>query len=978
MNEELRIVIRAITDEARRNIAAVREELEDVGDESSQSSKAVDTAMRGMGKSVAVAVAAITALTAAMSALGKSAQEVNKGFEKLNTTFQNAGFSAEQAGETYKQLFGFLGDHDRAIETAQSIALMADSSEDAAQWANVLKGAFAEMGDKLPIEGLAEAANETAKVGQVVGVMADALNWAGVSEDAFNQALSKTTSVEEREALILSTLNSLYGNSAKIYDATSKATRQYNESQAQLNLTLAQAAKYTTPLLTSLNQLSSTLLTYMGPALEVIAMYLTAFIQLLADAVIWVSTFFGIFSESDSKAAADLEGYNQAMKEYQESLSQAFGTTNGELDTNLDKINALKKATMGFDELNILSSPVASSSGSGSGSGGGGSSIKLPTAPNPADYGLGGIDTDFTEFNNGVKEAREKIEGLLVLIGLVGTGIGVWKIADAIEGFGNLKAAFEFENDAFKGFKGMLQEAIEEGADPEYIEELREGMEDAKKEAGKLKGQMDGIKTKMKQIGGTILIVAGAMLLLKGYTDGWANGVDWGNLALVIGGAALAVTGLYIAFGPLAATIGLLAVGVAALILGFMDFTKNGPTIQNTILIIGGAVAVAVALATAGLSVLVSVIIGATTAVAAFAAAIWLQDPAIMTVDEAMANHEQTIVDLQNAEMGYANAVDAATASAEKLAKAEEAAGMTGEELYKQVSDGTLTYGEMTDAQKELYKAYLDNEKKQRDVEQATKDLEAAKKAELLASYDTQLALAKESGSYDEFKKSVVDAFEAGELSAEEARDLISKSMSEMSDDAQKAFMEDIPDSLKDGLDPHKYETVGTKMKKWFKNTWKDIKGFFSDAGDWFAGVGKTVGEAISGAFKKVVNWILEKIETTVNIPFKMINKGIDILNNVPGIDISKLDLIEIPRLAKGGITTGSTIANIGEAGREAVLPLENNTEWMNELADRIASRSSSPSRIVLMLDGKELGWATVNSINDITKQTGSLQLVTV
>ena len=79
--------------------------------------------------------------------------------------------------------------------------------------------------------------------------------------------------------------------------------------------------------------------------------------------------------------------------------------------------------------------------------------------------------------------------------------------------------------------------------------------------------------------------------------------------------------------------------------------------------------------------------------------------------------------------------------------------------------------------------------------------------------------------------------------------------------------------------------------------------------------------------------------------------------------------------MATGGIVTRSTFANIGEAGKEAVLPLENNTGWMDVLADRIAERNSAPSKIVLKVGERELGWATINGINNITKQTGGLQL---
>lgn len=949
MNEELRIIIRAVTDEARRNIAAVREELEGVDDTSQEASKAVDTAMSGMAKGTLAAIAAFTALTAAMVTLGKSAQEVQKGFEKLNTTFLNAGSTTAQASETYKQLFSFLGDHDKAIETAQSLALITNEEEKLAEWSNIAMGAFAEMGDKLPVEGLAEAANETINTGVVTGVLADALNWAKVSEDGFNEALAQTNSLEEREALVRSTLNGLYGNSAKLYEMNNQATLRYNESQANLNLTLAQASGYTTPLLTSLNELSSTLLTFLAPALQTVAMYLTAFIQLMAEAIQWVGGFFGMFSASGDTVTANIDGYKNAMTAYQNSMRKAFGGTNTELDKNLQKINAVKKATMGFDELNIVSSQTSASTG---GVGGGtGTGIKMPIAPDPADYGIGGSTFDFSNFTKGIEEAKEELKGLLTLIGLIAGGILAWKIADAIPSLSTLKDAFSI----IKDFRGNISEIR---GTAKYIGD------DASK-----------LALKMQTIGGYILIIAGAMLAVKGYTDAWANGVDWGNLALMIGGAALACTGLYLAFGTLAMSIGIVVAGVALMVIGVKDFIDNGPTLQNTILIIGGAIAVAVGLATAGLSVLLSAIIAAVAAVAAFTAAILLEKPAIMDVKEAQENLTAAKEAAAEAEMGYVNAIDAAENAAKRLADAEKAAGVTGAELYKQVQNGTLDYADMTDAQKEVYKAYLDNEKKQKELEESTKALNEAKKAETIASYENQLALAKESGNYDEFKKSVVEAFEKGELSAEEARDLIGKSMSEMSDDAQKTFMKDLPGSIKDGLDPSKFETTGKKMKDWFKKAWKDIKGFFSDAGDWFAGVGKKVGEALSGAFKTVINWILGKIEETVNKPFKMINSGINILNKVPGINITKLSMITIPRLAKGGITTGSTLANIGEAGREAVLPLENNTGWMDILADRIASRNNTPSRIVLMLDGKELGYATINSINDITRQTGAFQL---
>lgn len=80
--------------------------------------------------------------------------------------------------------------------------------------------------------------------------------------------------------------------------------------------------------------------------------------------------------------------------------------------------------------------------------------------------------------------------------------------------------------------------------------------------------------------------------------------------------------------------------------------------------------------------------------------------------------------------------------------------------------------------------------------------------------------------------------------------------------------------------------------------------------------------------------------------------------------------------MATGGIVNSATPALVGEAGREAVLPLENNTGWMDILADRIIAKQTPPSKIVLQVGEKELGWATINGINKITEQTGQVQLV--
>lgn len=122
------------------------------------------------------------------------------------------------------------------------------------------------------------------------------------------------------------------------------------------------------------------------------------------------------------------------------------------------------------------------------------------------------------------------------------------------------------------------------------------------------------------------------------------------------------------------------------------------------------------------------------------------------------------------------------------------------------------------------------------------------------------------------------------------------------------------------------------KAIQWIKDTFNSVVTFFkniiSKIVSLFKTIGTKVGDAISGAFKTVVNGVLKAIESILNFPIKSINKLIDVINAVPGIDISTLPTFKLPRLAKGGIVNmpgrgvpvGSAIG--GERGQEGVIPL--------------------------------------------------------
>lgn len=158
---------------------------------------------------------------------------------RLNTAFESAGYGADTAQEAYRDFYGILGDTDTATEASQLLAQLADSAEDVSVWTNIAAGVNGTFGDSLPIEGLIEAANETANVGQVTGVLADALNWVGISEDEFNTKLAACSSESERNQLIMDTLAGTYDEAADAFYRNNEAIVEARNNQAQLDATLA-------------------------------------------------------------------------------------------------------------------------------------------------------------------------------------------------------------------------------------------------------------------------------------------------------------------------------------------------------------------------------------------------------------------------------------------------------------------------------------------------------------------------------------------------------------------------------------------------------------------------------------------------------------------------------------------------------------------------------------------------------------------
>lgn len=244
----------------------IAESAEEAADSSSGLGEALARAAEVGLKAVAAAVgAAVTGLVGAAEATRDYRMEMGK----LETAFTTQGFTAEQATAAYTDLVGVLGETDQAVEATNHLAQLTDNEKDLATWTgDILPGVFATFGDSLPIEGLTEAANETAKLGQVTGPLADALNWAGVNEDEFNEKLAACSDEQERQALITETLAGLYGEASEKYKEMNEEVIRANQANDAWMKSLAGIGGAIEPILTDVKLMGAELLTSLVPGVE--------------------------------------------------------------------------------------------------------------------------------------------------------------------------------------------------------------------------------------------------------------------------------------------------------------------------------------------------------------------------------------------------------------------------------------------------------------------------------------------------------------------------------------------------------------------------------------------------------------------------------------------------------------------------------------------------------------------------------------
>jgi hypothetical protein len=203
--------------------------------------------------------------------LGEETKELRTNMAKLETSFEDAGFTAEDAMDTYKEFYGILGDEGQATEAVAHLSALAKNEEDLAKWTDIATGVYAKFGASLPIENLTEAANETAKTGKLTGGLADSLNWVGIQEERFQKKLDACTTEQERQKLITDTLQGAYSGLAESYRENNEEVINSNKVQAEYMDTLAQLGEIMAPITTAFKELATIGLQTLTPFIKDIA-----------------------------------------------------------------------------------------------------------------------------------------------------------------------------------------------------------------------------------------------------------------------------------------------------------------------------------------------------------------------------------------------------------------------------------------------------------------------------------------------------------------------------------------------------------------------------------------------------------------------------------------------------------------------------------------------------------------------------------
>lgn len=325
-------------DASRTALYKVGQTIEDNADKLSNAGSKISSAGTALSGGIIGAAGALTGLAS-------SQEEAIQQSGQLETAWVSAGGTADQASSTYASFYRILGDSSSATEASQNLARLTTNEQELQQWTDIAAGAYATFGDALPLQNLAEAAQETAHTGTVTGGLADALNWSTASaeqwsaalsghssaqaafnqavaegqtkEDAFNAALAACGSEQERSQLITETLTGLYADAGRQYQETNKDLLASRDAQNEMNQSMQELGESALPVKTAVTEIGTSLLNTLAPALETVTGWyknLTPEQQTLVNNLALGAVAFGGVTTAVGKTMEAAEGVGNAFK----------------------------------------------------------------------------------------------------------------------------------------------------------------------------------------------------------------------------------------------------------------------------------------------------------------------------------------------------------------------------------------------------------------------------------------------------------------------------------------------------------------------------------------------------------------------------------------------------------------------------------------------------------------------------------------
>ncbi len=593
------------------------------------------------------------------------------------------------------------------------------------------------------------------------------------------------------------------------------------------------------------------------------------------------------------------------------------------LDSTAGAAKKAAGALASFDDLNVLQKNDSGSGGSGSSGADGAGYEEVPLT-----------EKDFAW----VDLVKEKIASILPIVVAIGAALLMWQITDFLTGL---------------------------------------------MDANLLLGTIVSV----------IAIVAGSVLAVTSYFHMWKDGVDWKGLIGYIVGVSLAVGGLYAVFNPVVAGITLITASIAGLILSLKDIYENGLNVQNTSLLLvsafglvagtfmafGGPAAFVVG-AIIGIIAVVLLLSRRADEIKEKFLALWAEHLKPLT-DSIVAGVEEIKQKFLEFWSTYVKPI-----ITELGTKFDE---LMSNHIQPMAEQFIELLGSMIDAVKELWENIMVpfiNWIIENILPVVVPIFEtlttgfmefAGFIADIISGIlqvfkgIIDFLVGVFTGDWEKALRGISDIL-SGRLKA--IRGFIAADLAVIHTIIQTALdviggiVKVVCNGIHDfiawicGVIDNSISAFLSRVNGSWSKTWNAMKE-----------VTVKIFDGIWNVIKKIINAILGGIEGMANGVVSGVNRVIDALNSlhfdipdwIPeiggksfGFSIQRMNEVRIPRLANGGITTGSTIANIGEAGREAILPLENNTGWMDELAAKLADKMpdySGTGQIILTLDGKEV-----------------------